>query len=201
VSVTECFRRTSVLSAFLFAFALGACAGSGDSAMQTFELLSPQDFGDARRARGTLAVALPTSIRVIDSERVIVQPNPGEINYLSGARWSDRVPRLVQSRIIQSFENSKRIRAVTREGDSLRTDYKLDTEVREFGVLVSPQQQALVELSVRLVDARSNRVIATQVFTGRVDTASVDGPSATAAINAAFGTVLIDLVRWTTQRI
>jgi cholesterol transport system auxiliary component len=107
----------------------------------------------------------------------------------------------VQSRIIQSFENSKRVRAVTREGDSLRTDYKLDTEVREFGVLVAPQQQALVELSVKLVNARTSRVIAAQVFTARVDTGSVDGPSATAAINAAFGTVLVDLVRWTTPKI
>lgn len=193
-------RGVGSLPALLLALALGACAG-GDASMQTFELLSPQDFGEIRRARGTLSIALPTSIRVIDSERVVIQPRPGEINYLSGARWSDRVPRLVQSRIIQSFENSDRIRAVTREGDSLRTDYKLDAEVREFGVLVTPQQQALVELSIKLVNARSNRVIAAQVFTARVDTPSVDGPSATAAINAAFGTVLIDLVRWTTQRI
>jgi hypothetical protein len=29
----------------------------------------------------------------------------------------------------------------------------------------------------------------------------VDGPSATAAINTAFGTVLIDLVRWTSTKI
>jgi cholesterol transport system auxiliary component len=188
------------LPALLIALALSACAG-GDASMQTFELLPPQDFGDARSARGSLAIALPTSIRVIDSERVIIQPKPGEINYLSGARWSDRVPRLVQSRIIQSFENSKRVRAVVREGDSLRSDYKLDTEVREFGVLVAPQQQALVELSVKLVNARTNRVIAAQVFTARVDTGSVDGPSATAAINAAFGTVLVDLVRWTTPKI
>jgi cholesterol transport system auxiliary component len=200
VSVFEYRRKAGLLPALLFALALGACAG-GDSSMQTFELLSPQEFGDARRARGSLSVGLPTSIRVIDSERVVVQPTPGEINYLSGARWSDRVPRLVQSRIIQSFENSGRIRAVTREGDSLRTDYKLDTEVREFGVMVSPEQQALVELSVRIVNSRTNRVLAAQVFTARVPTASVDGPSATAAINAAFGTVLVDLVRWTTQRI
>jgi cholesterol transport system auxiliary component len=200
VSAIEYRRRVGVFRALLLALALGACAG-GDASMQTFELLSPQDFGDARRARGSLSVALPTSIRVIDSERVVIQPKPGEINYLSGARWSDRVPRLVQSRIIQSFENSERVRAVTREGDSLRADYKLDTEVREFGVLVTPQQQALVELSVRLVNARTSRVIAAEVFTARVDTGSVDGPSATAAINAAFGKVLIDLVRWTTQRI
>jgi cholesterol transport system auxiliary component len=194
------FHRRGLLPVFLVALALAGCAG-GDGGMQTFELLSPQEFTEARRARGTLAVALPTTIRVIDSERVVIQPTPGEVNYLSGAKWSDRVPRLVQSRIIQAFENSGRVRAVTREGDSLRTDYKIDTEIREFGVFVKPQQEAVVELSVRLVNPRTNQVTATSVFTARAETGSVDGPSATAAINSAFGKVLIDLVRWTTQRI
>jgi len=199
VTVLEYRRRAGILPALLLALVLGACAG--DASMQTFELVSPQDLGEVRQARGTLSVALPTTIRVIDSERVVVQPTPGEVNYLSGARWSDRVPRLAQSRIIQAFENSHRIRAVVREGDSLRTDYKLDAEIREFGVLVSPQKQALVELSVKLVNARTGRVMAAEVFSARADTASVDGPSATAAINSAFATVLIDLVRWTTSRI
>jgi cholesterol transport system auxiliary component len=193
--------RRGFFPAFLFALALGGCAGGGDSNFQTFELLAPQEFTDARRARGSLAIALPTTIRVIDSERVIIQPQPGEVNYLSGARWSDRVPRLVQTRIMQAFENSGRVRAVTREGDSLRTDYKLDTEIREFGVFVSPQQQAVVELSVKLVNAQTNRVVAAEVFSARAETGAVDGPSATAAINSAFGKALIDLVRWTTQRI
>jgi cholesterol transport system auxiliary component len=193
--------RRGFLPAFLLALALGGCAGGGDSNFQTFELLAPQEFADARRARGSIAIALPTTARVIDSERVIIQPNPGEVNYLSGARWSDRVPRLVQSRIIQAFENSGRVRGVAREGDSLRTDYKIDTEIREFGVFVSPQKQALVELSVKLVNVQTNRVVASEVFSARADTEAVDGPSATAAINTAFGKALIDLVRWTTQRI
>lgn len=188
------------MPALLSALVLAGCGGGGES-LQTFELMAPQEYTAARQARGTLTVALPTALRAIDSERVIVQPTPGEINYLSGARWSDRVPRLVQARIIQAFENSKRILAVTREGDKLQTDYKLDTEVREFGVLVTPSPQALVEISARIINMRNGRVVATQVFTARAETSSVDGPSATAAINHAFGLVLIDLVGWATARI
>jgi cholesterol transport system auxiliary component len=190
-------RRRALLPALVLALALGACAG--DSTMQTFELLSPRDFGDVRGKGGSLAVALPTTIRVLDTERVVIQPNVGEVNYLGGARWSDRVPRLVQARIIEAFENSKRLRAVTRDNETLRTEFRLDTEIREFGVVVAPTQQAVVELSVKLL--RGGRVVAAQVFTGRAEASSVDGPAATAAINSAFGTVLIDLVRWAAPRV
>jgi cholesterol transport system auxiliary component len=200
VSGSEYRRRAGILPALLTALALAACAGDGG--LQTFELASPQEYGDLRSSRGTIAVSLPTALRALDSERVVVQPTPGEINYLSGARWSDRLPRIVQSRIVQSFENSKRVRAAPRgSSDSFRSDYVLDTELREFGVHVGDSPIALVEISARILNERSNRVVASQVFTARADMKSVDGPSATAAINHAFGIVLIDLVRWTAPKI
>lgn len=192
--------RAGILPALFAALALAACAGGGGE-LQTFDLLSPQEFGNARQARGTLSVALPTALQAIDSERVVIQPAPGEVNYLGGARWSDRLPRLVQARIIQSFENSGRVRVVTRAGDKLSTDYQLRTEVREFGVLVGNAPVAQVQISVQLVNERNGRVLASEVFSGQASTEAVDGPSATAALNSAFGTVLIDLVRWTSTKI
>lgn len=201
MSGSEYRPRAGILRTILIALALAGCAGGGSGSLQTFELVAPQEYGEMRRARGSLAVALPTALRALDSERVVVQPSQGEINYLAGARWSDRLPRIVQARIIQAFENSKHINVVTREGDQLRTVYTLDTELREFGVLVGSQPIALVEISARIVNARSGRVVAAQSFSARADATSVDGPSATAAINHAFGIVLIDLVRWTTSKI
>jgi cholesterol transport system auxiliary component len=185
---------------WLIALALAGCAG-GDSALQTFELIAPKDYGDVRAARGTLSVALPTALQALDSERVVVQPQPGVINYLGGTRWSDRLPRLVQARIVEAFENGKRIRAVVRGGGQFRSDYQLATEIREFGVIIASEPTAVVEISARIVNERTGRVVASQAFTGRADTTAVDGASATAAINTAFGTVLIDLVRWTSTKI
>lgn len=154
-----------------------------------------------RAVRGTLAIGLPTALQALDSERVVVQPSPGVINYLGGARWSDRLPRLVQARIVEAFENGKRIRAVVRGDGQYRSDYQLATELREFGVLAGGEPTAVVEISARIVNERTGRVIAAQSFTARAETSSVDGPSATAAINHAFGIVLIDLVRWTSTKI
>ena len=67
---TENRRRAGILPALLTAFALAACAGDGG--LQTFELASPQEYGDIRSSRGTIAVALPTALRALDSERVVI---------------------------------------------------------------------------------------------------------------------------------
>jgi cholesterol transport system auxiliary component len=200
VSIFEYRQRAGVLPVVVIALALFGCAG-GDGGLQTFELSAPRDFGDVRSARGTLSVALPTALAALDSERVVVQPTPGEINYLGGARWSDRLPRVVQARIVEAFENGKRVRAVVRGGGQFRSDYQLATELREFGVLVGEEPTALVEISARIVNERTGRVLAAEVFRARAASGSVDGPSATAAINTAFGNVLIDLVRWTSTKI
>ena len=84
--------RRGFVPAFLLALALGGCAGGGgDGGFQTFELLAPQEFTDARKARGTLAIALPTTIRVIDSERVVIQPtSPSEVLSQYGCRIRER---------------------------------------------------------------------------------------------------------------
>jgi cholesterol transport system auxiliary component len=200
VFCSESGSRAGALPALFLALTLAACAGGGGE-LQTFELLPPQEFGAARQARGTLSVALPTALRAIDSERVIIQPTPGEVNYLGGARWSDRLPQLVQARLIESFQNSGRVRTVTRAGDRLTTDYQLRTELREFGVLVGSAPAAQVQISAQLVNERTGRVVASEVFNAQAFTEAVDGPSATAALNTAFGTVVIDLVRWTSTKI
>jgi ABC-type uncharacterized transport system auxiliary subunit len=63
---------------------------------------------------GKLVIAEPTALAVLDSDKIVVRSAPGETAQFSDARWEDRLPKLVQARILQSFENASRLRAVTR---------------------------------------------------------------------------------------
>jgi cholesterol transport system auxiliary component len=46
--------------------------------------------------------------------------------------WVDTAPRLVQTLLVESFENSRKIIGVGRQSVNLRTDYALIIDLREF---------------------------------------------------------------------
>src|SRR6266567_8414031 len=182
--------RAAVLA---LAVALSACGGQ---APPTFDLNAPQTLTKARGAgRGQLVVAEPTALSVLNTDRIVIRTQ-GEIAYLSRAQWSDRLPRLVQSRIVEGFENGSRLRAVGTPGDKLAADYQLVTDVRAFHVSVASEPMAEVEISAKMVSDRGGRVLAAKVFRASVPAASTEGPDAVSALDEAFQRVITDLVAW-----
>ena len=145
--------------------------------------------------RGQLVVAEPTALSVLNTDRIVIRTQ-GEIAYLSRAQWSDRLPRLVQSRIVEGFENGSRLRAVGTPGDKLAADYQLVTEVRAFHLSVASAPMAEVEISAKVVTDRGGRVLAAKVFRASVPAASTEGPDAVSALDEAFQRVITDLVVW-----
>jgi cholesterol transport system auxiliary component len=164
----------------------------------TYDLIAPRDFGKMRPARGLIEVTVPSALQVLDTEKIVAEPSTGVVTYLSDAQWSDRLPKLLQARMIEAFENSSRIRTVARAGDKVNADAQLVTDIRTFGI---QGKDAVVELSVKLIGSRGGRINAANVFTARVPAPSTAGGAGAAAINEALNIVLIDIVRWTASKI
>ena len=124
----------------------------------------------------------------------------GEASYLPGAQLIDRLPRLLQARIVQSFENTRRVRAVARPGEGLDPDVVLLTDIRTFGLDASAGTVAEIDLSVRLVSGRNGRVIGAELFSVRAPAASTEPRAVIAALDGALSQVLTRLVDWAARR-
>lgn len=199
-SPMKSFSRAAVIVAL--AATLGGCAslfaGSPDA---TYDLTAPTGLPQGGGQRGTMVVAEPVAVAVIDGQRIVVKPGAGQITYLGKSQWSDRLPKLVQARIIESYENANRLRSVGRPGDRLTVDYQLVTELRAFEIRAATGE-AVVELTAKIINDKTGKIVAAEVFSARQPVAgAVDGPNATQALNAALGRVLSGLVGWTGQRI
>jgi cholesterol transport system auxiliary component len=164
----------------------------------TYDLIAPRDFGKMRPARGLIEVGVPTALQVLDTEKIVAEPSTGVVTYLSDAQWSDRLPKLLQARMIEAFENSSRIRTVARAGDRVSADAQLVTDIRQFGI---EGKEAVVELSVKLIGTRGGRINAAKIFIARVPAPATSGGAAASAINDALNIVLVDLVKWTSTKI
>jgi cholesterol transport system auxiliary component len=184
--------------AFATALALsaGACSFTGSSTPTTFDLSAPgAGGGKAGAGRAQILVPEPITIQAFEGERIIVRDPSGAVSFIGGGQWADRLPRLVQARLIQSFENTSSMSAVGRPGDRTSADYQLNTEIRSFDV-VSAKGEAVVEISAKLVNDRTGRIVNARVFTARVPVGAVDASTAAQALDRALSTVLRDVVRW-----
>ncbi len=196
-----CIALAAVVSACGGSGVLGGLIGSGNNPTPTFDLSAPTNFGRLPpQARGLLAIEQPTALQILDTEKIVISPSPGQVAYLSDAQWVDRLPKLMQARIVQSFENSSRIRAVAKTQDRVNADYLLVVEVRQFGILAY-ENQAVVELSVKIVYQRGGRIAAGTVLKSSVASSGTAGQAATLALDQAFSDVLVQMVKWTSRRI
>lgn len=186
--------RPALPSALLcLALALGGCGG-GAPVSPTFDLSAPREFGRAS-GRATLVVAEPSALQVLDSDRIIVREAGGALSYLGGGQWADRLPKLVQTRLIQTFENASRIGAVGRPGERISADFQLNTDIRSF-MVDAERGEAVVEITAKLVRDRNGRIGGGRVFQARVPVGSVEPAGASQALDRAFSQVLIEIVRW-----
>ncbi len=154
-------NRPVLLPALLLLVALGGCGGA---APLTFDLAALPAGGRSVAAGRAIVVSEPVGIQPFEADRIIVRESAGSLSFLGGGQWADRLPRLIQTRIIQSLENSGRLRSVSRPGDKVAADYQLISEIRAFDIQTATGE-AVVDLSLKLVADGTGRVAAARIFT------------------------------------
>ncbi|WDI32039.1 ABC-type transport auxiliary lipoprotein family protein [Hyphococcus flavus] len=143
----------------------------------------------------SLVIDDPRATRVYDTVRIAVAPAPGRIEYLGGAEWADRAPRLFQTALTQTFEDAGRIISV---GDRLAlpvADIVLQTDIRRMELDVSNGKNAVVEVYARLTDGKGT-VYAARKFEGRGNAGSTNPNAVYDGFEAAFGEILTSIVEW-----
>jgi cholesterol transport system auxiliary component len=187
------------------AAAIGLLAGGlvacSSNPIPTFDLSAPNHFSAGGGGAGIMVVVVPTALSALDTEKILVEPAPGQITYLSDAQWADRLPALLQARTIQAFENGSKLRRVARPSDGVTGDYQLTMDIRTFGVQVRPSgPQGVVELSAKVIAIATGRIVAAQVFVAEVPLSGTTGPAVASGLDQASNEVLLKIVRWASAR-
>lgn len=185
-------------AAVLF-LALAGCAalpGGGPAPLDTYELSSPS-VSARGHGRGQILIAEPSALKALDSENIVIKPSPGSIQYLKGAQWADRLPKIVQARLAETFQRSGSFAGVGKPGEGLAIDYQVITEIRSFEVRVDGGREADVELFVRVLNDRNGEVRASRTFTASAPVSGSGNAAYAAALDAAFGRTAQDIVTWT----
>ncbi len=143
----------------------------------------------------SLVIDEPRSTRVYDSVRIAVASAPGRIEYLAGAEWADRAPRLFQTALIQTFENAGRILAVGDRSSLPIADLVLQSDIRRMELSVENGEAADISVYARLSDGKG-RIYAAKKFEARVNASSTRADDVYAAFSQGFDQIVTDMVAW-----
>jgi cholesterol transport system auxiliary component len=188
-----------VTAAAIVAFLPGcALLGSKSEPLDTYELSAPApSVSGGRHTRRQVLVAEPSALKSLDSENIVIKPSAATIQYLKGAQWADRLPRVVQARLVETLQRSGRVGGVGLPGEGLAIDYQIIVDIRSFEIRLNGADRAEVELYVKVLNDRNGVVRAGRLFSA---TAPVSGGSNDAFVNAldrAFGFAANEIVDWT----
>ena len=204
---------TSTWAALLvLALALGisGCSLSGmlagDSPAPKLFVLSPKSTfaNDIPKVTAQLVVEAPIASEGLNTHRIALRHSPLTLDYFAGARWTERVPLLVQTLLVESFENTKKIVSVARQGIDLRADYVLKTELREFqaeygGGNAAPE--VWVRLNAKLVRMPARIIVASETFEARLTAGGTTMTDVVYAFDETLNKVLKKSVTWTMRRL
>jgi cholesterol transport system auxiliary component len=198
-------KRRNLIVWAMAAMLLPGCAalpGGGPAPLDTYDLTSAAAQTDGpRRSRTQILIAEPTALKVLDGENVVIRPSAGTVEFLKGAQWADRLPRIVQSRLAETMQASGRYGGVGKPGEGLAIDYQIVTEIRAFEIRVDGSSRADIRLYVKVLNDRNGVVRAARTFQAQAPVGGAGNDAYVGALDRAFGQVSGEISSWVASTI
>lgn len=162
--------------------------------------LAPKTTFDTElpRVKWQLVIDPPQAPASLDTVHIALRKTPVELEYYAMAEWTDRLPSMVQTLLIESFENTGKIVAVGRQSVELRADYTLQTEIRHFQVeREAGRSTPHVRLIARLIKMPAREITGEHTCDYKTDAESDTLESVVEAYNEVLGRCIRRIVEWT----
>ena len=194
---SEALARNSGRVDSIFAGVEKMTGGSSASPKVIYDLNPAKEFDAPKKSiKSQFVIPEPTTILLYDTQRILFVPPGNDPPGFSNAQWSDSLPKLIQTKLIQSFENYDSAHAPLAALEGSQADYQLIIDIRAFHVTTTPEPVAEISLSAKLL-GKNGRLIASRVFTEKNKLSAMDPASATAAFSRTFEVISRDIVAWT----
>ena len=194
---------TTRLTFLLSVLFLAGCALPGFSPPPQLFTLTPKNtfIEGLPTITDQILIETPVAAAGLDTGRIALSRSATTLDYFAGVSWTDRAPAMVQTLMVESFENSGRAVSVGRDTIGLRADYVLKSELREFqaeyaGANDSNPPRIHVRINAKLVAMPRRNIEAGKTFEALEPARSTNFQDIIAAYDDALGKVLRRLVEW-----
>jgi len=193
----------------LCALLLGGCATitsitDATTPLQAYGLRAPAEAPEVRGSlRRDLVIETPTAGGALDTDRILIRPDPFRAAYLPQARWTDTAPVMLQGLMLRSFEDADALRYVGRRPVGGTADYLLLSELTDLQAELAPDGETVttrLRLTARLVREADATILGSRTIETTAAAASTDAADVVAGLDTATRTGLRALTAWALRR-
>ena len=154
----------------------------------------------------SLLVEKPLAPTLYDSRRLFVQTKNDAglvcLEPLAGLEWDERLPALLQQHLVRAFQQTGRILGVGTEVEDFQSQYTLQLSLHRVYVALEAAgcQHLQLELSAKLIDQKTRRVVAQAPFDKIIDISHRNARHFVEAYQQGFAALLKDMVAWTFEQ-
>lgn len=194
-------RNTGRLEGIIAGLERMTGGGASETKKHIYDLEAVRTYPARHPLALQLVIPEPTVILALDTQRLVVTPENESLDAsIVQAQWADSIPKLVQARLIESFENYSEAKSPIRPTEGAQVDATLLSEIQRFQIDISDNPTADVSFSVKIV-AKSGRIIASRAFRSTQPVTHLDAKTMVAALNRAFSDVAEQIVTWTADKL
>jgi phospholipid/cholesterol/gamma-HCH transport system substrate-binding protein len=172
--------------------------GSSKPKGPTFDLTPASQFNGVKVPEKQIGIAEFTAPALLDNDKIVLRKSDTETAPIEGGQWSDPVPRLLQLRLMQSFENAGFGGHIGRAAEGLTPDLTLSMDLRSFQISSESEPAAVIAFGAKILDA-DGKIVSAKLIEAKAPAKSVDAAGATAALNDAFKDAAGQLVQWVSE--
>lgn len=194
-------RRHLLAGAGAIVFTAGCSSILGPPAAPQLYILKPSlgPLDNAPAVKWALEIGGPNAADSLDSERIALSNSATTMDYYANAAWTGRVPVLLQSLIVQAFEESGKIASVASDTSALHSDYVLETDIRDFEARYDTPDAApkvVVRVEAKLFRTHARDIVASLSAVQETQASATNLDSVVRAFNEATGALLKQIVEW-----
>ena len=200
-------RRRSLLSGLSLLPLAAACSVLPSPQMPQIYRLSPHvdDPPGPRIPNSALAIDLPFASQSLDTDRIALTRGRTRFDYYADSVWTDRLPVLVQTVMVEAFETDGRLTEVNRDPFTLTRGYVLRTEIRRFQAEYPSEPDGspniAITLQLDLSTQPEGRLVASRLISANERASQNKLDAIITTFNSATADALQQMVVWTLQSI
>lgn len=194
-----------IISLTIASFLLASCSSilpKGAPAPRLYTLNAPYEAQAGQRIPARLQILIPQANPGLETERIVLRNTDNQMDYFADTKWAGPATAMVQSLLVESFDNTGRLEAVGSDLVSINQNYNLLVEIRDFQAEYtkgSSTPRAHVRLTAKLIKADTNDILTTTTYDEKEFSSNNSLQEIVPAFDKAWQRVSIRIVNDTLQ--